>query len=81
MLICGVARSARSKRRAAGLVRDVVRGLGHQLHQTLGAGVRGLVAEALMGVDDAGDQRRVHALVGGLLADHVLVAQRQARSP
>ena len=62
---------------AAGLARDVVGRLGHQLHQALGAGVRGLVAEARLGVDDARDQRRVEPLVGGLLADDVLVAQRQ----
>ena len=40
-------------------------------------GVRGGVAEARLGVDDRGDERRVELLVLGLLADDVLVAQRE----
>ena len=37
------------------------------------------VAELRLGVDDGGDQRRVDVLFGGLLADDVLVAQRQGQ--
>ena len=42
---------------------DVVRGRGRDLHEARGAGVRRLVAEVRLGVDDAGDQRGVQALV------------------
>ena len=38
---------------------------------------RAAVAEARLGVDDRRDQRRVEVLVARLLADDVLVAQRQ----
>ncbi len=57
--------------------RDEVRGLGRDLHQS--ARPRGgcLVAEARLLVDHRGDQRRVEVLVGGLLADDVVVAQRK----
>ena len=65
------------ERGAARLLGDVVGGLGHQLHQTLRAGARGLVAEVRLGVDDARDQRGVEALVRRLLADDVVVAQGQ----
>ena len=77
MLICGSARSPCTNARAARLAGDVVGRRGHDLHQALGAGVRGLVAEARLDVDHARDQRRVEALVGRLLADDVLVAQRE----
>ena len=77
MFTCGSGEVALDERRAAGLLRDVGGGPGHQLHQPLRAGRGGLVEEVRLGVDDAGDQSGVEALVGGLLADHVLVAQRQ----
>ena len=77
MLICGVARSACTKRVPPDAPGDEVGRVGRDLHQPAGARVRGLVAEARLLVDDRGDQRRVEVLVGGLLADDVVVAQRQ----
>ena len=77
MLICGVARSACSKRTPPGAAGDEVGRLGRDLHQPARARVRGLVAEARLLVDDRRDQRGVEVLVGGLLADDVVVAQRE----
>src|ERR687887_2259235 len=62
---------------AARLARDELRGAREELHQTLGPGARGAVAELRLLVDDRRDQRRVEALLGGLLANDVLVPERQ----
>ena len=50
---------------------------GRDLHQPARAGARGAVVELRLRVDHGGDQRRVDVLFLGLLADDVLVAQRQ----
>ena len=80
MLTCGVPRSSTSNAVPPGLARDVARGRGRELHQALRRPARDdlAVAEVRLGVDDAGDERRVEALLARLLADDVLVAQRQA---
>src|SRR4051794_2685797 len=66
------------ERDAARLARDHPRRRRRDLHEPLRAGARGLaVAEARLGVDHRGDERRVEILVARLLADDVLVAQRQ----
>ena len=78
MLTCGVARSSSSKRSRRTCARCSVAVRGRDLHQPLGAGVRRpAVAEVRLGVDDRRHQRRVEALLARLLADDVLVAQRQ----
>jgi hypothetical protein len=59
------------------VARDEVGRVGRDLHQTAGARARGLVAEARFLVDHRGDQRRVEALVGGLLANDVVVPERE----
>ena len=51
--------------------------LGQDLHQALRARLGRLVAELRLAVDHGRDQRGIEVLVARLLADHVLVAQRQ----
>ena len=62
--------------RASGQACDVAGGRRRDLHEPACAGVRGLVAKARLRVDHGRDERWVDALVGCLLADDVLVAQR-----
>ena len=78
MLTCGVPRSSTSNCVPPDL-RAMYRAVaGRELHQALRAGGRDLaVAEVRLGVDHGGDERGIEALVVGLLADDVLVAQRQ----
>src|SRR4051794_26454745 len=61
----------------AGLLRDEARRVGSDLHEATRAGDRGAVAELRLLVDDRRDQRGIEVLVVGLLADDVLVPQRQ----
>ena len=77
MLICGVARSRarRRCRRSAGRCSCAVAGV--ICIRPCAPAVRRLVAEVRLGVDHGGDERRVEVLVARLLADDVLVAQRQ----
>ena len=77
MLICGIGQVLLLEAGAARVLRDRVGGLRGDLHQPARARVRGLVAEARLLVDDRRDQRRVEVLVGGLLADDVVVAERE----
>jgi hypothetical protein len=56
---------------------DRVRGGGRDLHQPSRAGLGGLVGKAGLLVDDRRDEGRVQVEAGGLLADDVVVAQRQ----
>ena len=79
MLISGSARSSSLKVVPPLLLLDVVRRFRSDLHQAARAGARRLVAELGLGVDHGGDQRGVDFLFVGLLADHVLVAQRQGQ--
>ena len=79
MLISGSERSSSSKV-VPPLCRSMIsRRFRGDLHQAAGSGARGLVAELRLGVDHGGDQRGVDPLFVGLLADHVLVAQRQGQ--
>ena len=75
----GVAEVVELEGRAAAVALDVLRRFRRDLHQAARAGARGLVAERRLGVDHGGDQRRVDVLFLGLLADDVLVAQRQGQ--
>ena len=59
---------------------DRVGGVGGDLHQAAGAGVRGLVGEARLLVDHRRDQRRVEVEALGLLADDVVVASGSVTS-
>ncbi len=73
-------RRAQVGRRERGCSRAVgqeLGGLGHDLHQPLGAHGRRARVELRLGVDDRGDQRRIEVLLRRLLADHVRVVQRQ----
>src|SRR3954471_325125 len=73
----GVGQVRQLEGRAAALLLDELRRFRGDLHQPPGAGAGGRVAELRLRVDDGGDQRRVDPLFVGLLADHVLVAERQ----
>src|SRR3954451_2654733 len=66
---------------AAALPLDEFSRFGSYLHQPARPRAGFLVAELGLGVDHGGDQRRVDSLLVGLLADHVLVAQRQGQLP
>jgi hypothetical protein len=77
----GVAEVARPEGDAAGPVGDEAGGRGRDLHQPLRARGRPARPELRLRVDDAGDERGVEVLVLGLLADDVLVAQRQGDLP
>ena len=77
MLISGSERSFELEGRAAAVALDFLGRFRRDLHQPARPGARGLVAELRLGVDDGGDQRGVDALFVGLLADHVLVVERQ----
>ena len=65
------------ERGAARQVRDVLRRLGRDLHEPARAGVRRRVAEARLGVDHRRQQERIELLGPRLLADDVLVGERQ----
>src|SRR5262249_50440602 len=65
------------ERGAAAQPLDFLRRFGRDLHQPAGAGGGGLVAEVGLRVDDGGDQRGVDALLLRLLANDVLVLERQ----
>src|SRR3954447_10337805 len=73
----GVGQVRQLEGRAAALLLDELRRFRGDLHQAPRTGARGRVAELRLRVDDGGDQRRVDPLFVGLLADHILVAQRQ----
>ena len=78
MFTCGRGQVGLHEGRAARLAGDVAGGPRRELHQPDGPGrATAAVAELRLGVDDAGDQRRVQVLVARLLADDVLVAQRE----
>ena len=73
----GVGEVLVDERLAAAQRLDRVGGGGRDLHQPARAGVRGLVREPRLLVDDRRDQRRVEVEALGLLADDVLVPERQ----
>src|SRR6186997_287800 len=73
----GVSQVLQFEARSFAVLSDRVSGVGSDLHQPARSRARFLVLELRLGVDHGGDQRRVDVLFGGLLADHVLVAQRQ----
>src|SRR3954469_16593087 len=73
----GVGQVRELEGRAAALLLDELCRFRGDLHQSPRARARGRVAELRLRVDDGGDQRRVDPLFVGLLADHILVAQRQ----
>src|SRR5262245_1711014 len=77
----GIGEVVGAEGRAAAQVLDQLGGLRGHLHQAARTGVGLLVAEAGLGVDHGGDQVRRQVLLLGLLADDVLVAQRQGDLP
>ena len=77
MLTAGVARSDGRERGRARAVGEELGRLGQDLHQPHRPGRRGPRVELRLGVDDRRDQRRIEMLFGRLLADHVLVVERQ----